>query len=1007
MIGLKSKTLSLPHLSLSRTSSPSRKDGSQPTTPVLTPLNTSTPGSSAPSSASSINYTPPTSTAASPNLKPKRSNSPKSRAVDAEAKEGKLPRRSSIGASIAAFTSRSSSPPTAPTGDSSVPPSISVPSGLTLTPATTTSALSSGRSSSGDKSGLRPLRSLSGIGKVRSKSSDRAHEVAGAPAVVGGGAVPAAAKEKRTGVMGIARRGLALSQQGAARSSSVPAGGSTGSALNSPAATPGTTSPVFGSGAATPAQAYAMANGGSAPPVQQQVLTPVATSGGGGVQLHQLAESYVGKVSLRLGEAVNKVFLPIPTGPGGIPIKEQERLEAPYGGTAAGWKGRSAPRVARSREVGELISTELQAALHDPYLLRTLLRSSVLKALSLFLTRLSALLLLPSPSDPALSPALFSAPTSVKEADNLPLPLRYNLQVVRCAYEVKRSLQVVADPAAGFPAFVEETLRPWRAKLAELIGRVMTPLVGSARLLVGEICGRARLEGVVGGNGVEALHGASLAVNVLSVPVAGVRQSATSQLRSLSLGRASPAPGSGALTPTTGSFGAPTAAAAAAAATAGPSWLRDLSSVLDAFARLVAHLECGRDADKWLVSVGTAVIWKGMLNCSARTIGIVGVSSSPTTANGAAEGPLSPPLASATKKGFLGGVTVKKTPSPPASPPLPTVELASAATAAASATARLASAPSAVVTFPSPSDVAFVRLLSDLELLEARLRSFLSSSLSNASFVLSPAAPPAQSCPGGPSCGLCRTGRTFDDESSDSEDDEDEPHNNLRHDNGKRRDPGRESRLAHAAMREAMQALSGLVVVVRASRDPEVIRRALEDAPMEHKEDEKDGKEKMEQENGEEKPMTPSALFATLSAPPSAPAAATTAASSSTSLTLLPPISCLSPHCPTLHSALLELPPLLLLHLLASRFPPSSGFRLPHDLWTLRGGWDEYASELRGFGAGEEWAAEVAWEVGGEVERVCQGKEMGGEAWRKGEREVVEALRAAVRRAGGGAGERR
>jgi hypothetical protein len=79
--------------------------------------------------------------------------------------------------------------------------------------------------------------------------------------------------------------------------------------------------------------------------------------GGGGVQLHQLAESYVGKVSLRLGEAVNKVFLPIPHGPGGMPNKEMEKAEGPYGGTVASWKGRSAPRVMKAREVGDLIAT--------------------------------------------------------------------------------------------------------------------------------------------------------------------------------------------------------------------------------------------------------------------------------------------------------------------------------------------------------------------------------------------------------------------------------------------------------------------------------------------------------------------------------------------------------------------------------------------------------------------------------------------------------------------------
>lgn len=72
--------------------------------------------------------------------------------------------------------------------------------------------------------------------------------------------------------------------------------------------------------------------------------------------MHQLAESYVGKVSLRLGEAVNKVFLPMPTGPGGIVDKQAEKAEGAYGGSAVVVKGRPAPRVARAKEVGEIIA---------------------------------------------------------------------------------------------------------------------------------------------------------------------------------------------------------------------------------------------------------------------------------------------------------------------------------------------------------------------------------------------------------------------------------------------------------------------------------------------------------------------------------------------------------------------------------------------------------------------------------------------------------------------------
>lgn len=96
--------------------------------------------------------------------------------------------------------------------------------------------------------------------------------------------------------------------------------------------------------------------GGSVSGTATPSTAATLAAGGTGVQLHQLAESYVGKVSLRLGEAVNKVFLPMPTGPGGIVDKNAEKAEGAYGGSAVVAKGRPAPRVARAKEVGEIIA---------------------------------------------------------------------------------------------------------------------------------------------------------------------------------------------------------------------------------------------------------------------------------------------------------------------------------------------------------------------------------------------------------------------------------------------------------------------------------------------------------------------------------------------------------------------------------------------------------------------------------------------------------------------------
>ena len=382
MLSLKTKTLSLPHLSLSRNSSPSRSHPPTPSTgpvsPVLVDRSTS---------ASPQNYAldPPADSAPAP--------------APAQPKPS---RRSSIGASLSALTSRSSSPAAGAPAPSTAPlKSPSLPSNLALTPAAPAPAPASApgspggarphRSSSDDKSALRPQRSgrststaaSSSSKKQRSKSSDRVIEVAqlasaassssmGPPAPAP--AVAAAAKAKKPGLMASfgRGRGLALgssqSQPGTSRATATAVranslgpdlalGGGGGGAIGAPPsrspvlgapplAHPGAATPVTAAGGLPGAHGHAHALGSHAN----------VSAKGQNVQLHQLAESYVGKVGLRLGEAVNKVFLPVPTGPGGIVDKAADKAEGPFGGHAVVCKGRAAPRLARAKEVGELIT---------------------------------------------------------------------------------------------------------------------------------------------------------------------------------------------------------------------------------------------------------------------------------------------------------------------------------------------------------------------------------------------------------------------------------------------------------------------------------------------------------------------------------------------------------------------------------------------------------------------------------------------------------------------------
>ncbi|PLW18229.1 hypothetical protein PCANC_10391 [Puccinia coronata f. sp. avenae] len=74
------------------------------------------------------------------------------------------------------------------------------------------------------------------------------------------------------------------------------------------------------------------------------------------------------------------------------------------------------------------------------------------------------------------------------------------------------------------------------------------------------------------------------------------------------------------------------------------------------------------------------------------------------------------------------------------------------------------------------------------------------------------------------------------------------------------------------------------------------------------------------------------------------------------------------PACPTLTLALQELPPFILLYLVASRISKEAGFRLPHEVWGIS--WADYQEELKGFVAAERWLPEVAHEMAQEVRRI-------------------------------------
>ncbi|GAA5902734.1 uncharacterized protein JCM6883_007223 [Sporobolomyces salmoneus] len=1022
MVALTAKNLQLPHLSLSRTSSPSRSNSnsSNPSTPTTTTTTISTaPTSPAPASTTSSSFFGALDRKKSKSNSPKHrplndqhltpidplpsttstTQSPESTIASLQPEKPQAPqdkrRSSSFGASLSgAFSSSSSNGHggngggglTSRSSSQTGQKSSTLPAGLSLTPASAHLAHQEGEPvvnvSGGGGGGFKPfsaaiaksagvVKDRSGALLMRSKSSDRSLDY---PVVSHNVAEGVTTTNKKKGVMGTVR-GLALgqsvSQPAQSRSSSVNANGGLSIPVRS-SSVHSTLLPHSHSGSTTPT---------SLDPTSRS-STPALTS-----QVHQLAESHVSQISLRMSETVNKVFMPSAHGTVG---QQQDKLEGcffvPSNAVqeATGGKGRPCPRVVKSREFGQMILTELHAALHDPYLLRTILRSSVLKALSLFLSRLSALLLVPtSPTDPTFNPPLSISsakdPKSQESdshfASQFPLALRYNLHIVRCALTVKQHLLELATHrgggGGGFPGFVEETLRPWRGKLTELIGRVMNPLVAQYKVAVVEACRQGRIEGGFQSaterekEGKESMSSSSRGRansgerSSSSLGLSGVPRSG-SQGRSLSLGRPSSITPLPSTVPVNNGGGT-------IPETAGPTWLQEVTTIFEVCSRLFARLEAKQDTDRWAVGIAISATWKGMLACSARIISEDGIVPSSTTSTGVNSQVVSTPtVAAPVKNRLLGGV--KKTPSPPPSPPLPAVHLTT---------------PGSTAQSPSSATVAFVRLISDLELFEHRLTKFLTSTLSSPSVVFHPSASPIDECPGAPSCGLCKTGRTFDEE-SDTSSDEDGG-------GGDQGIPGKESRLALSAMREAMQALSSMIVVVRASRDLKVLQQALRSDV--HSTLPTSTSSNSTTTNA---PLTPSDLFALGPAKP--PQASTSIPASSTSVTVVSP-SPAHPHCPTLRAAIIDLHPLILLHLILSRLPRSLPFRLPHEIWALRDGWNEYESELRGFAAGEEWAGEVAWEVKGELVRVKQELEgEGGRGSSETEKRAVEVLEETVER---------
>lgn len=213
----------------------------------------------------------------------------------------------------------------------------------------------------------------------------------------------------------------------------------------------------------------------------------------------------------------------------------------------------------------------------------------------------------------------------MKDVDNLPLNLRYNIEVIKSAWAVRMSVDEICAGLgweAAVPKVVLDGLSPFAAKLDAMIQRFMAPYLVEIKSLVVNRIGRFRSTEHV------AVH----------YPLKGLPLS-------LSRGASPSVTGSPWVTPTHT-----------------PDHLTELAQILEGVRRLLmVKIACGSESKRWMVSVASQAVWKGMLAFSARPSSVAQLS------------PVSPLLLPQNDNmtyGFKGARHIlrgtKRSPSPPA-----------------------------------------------------------------------------------------------------------------------------------------------------------------------------------------------------------------------------------------------------------------------------------------------------------------------------------------------------
>lgn len=315
--------------------------------------------------------------------------------------------------------------------------------------------------------------------------------------------------------------------------------------------------------------------------------------------------SHLSNYSLKLSELVNQSLAPTVPGAqstaGGSSVVSAA-MHAPGRGSIPKldqimYDGRKLPSKAKFQAIAQLLVTELRyAASVDAYLLRAVSRAS-LKALTLFASRIDALLV-PATKEPGL----FTMPSTAKDGIHLSSALEYNIGLATLTWIVEDALEDCIEGDArnnlpGMPGFVSEILTPVRKRMETTILHVVQPVLASVKTsLTG--CLAKSLRSPFASLGSPALTPSiSLESPLLPPSPDNLTQNAPANTKAASEPTPSVAPAT--------------------------NWVKELQGRLDGCRKLlVPRIEArtSQDGEGWFISVAVHLIWKGLFFLSARSV---------------------------------------------------------------------------------------------------------------------------------------------------------------------------------------------------------------------------------------------------------------------------------------------------------------------------------------------------------------------------------------------------